>query len=179
MDCEQFSDKFAQAEVTLEDFLTMTDEKLKEIGIEFPFERNMIRLGLYNFHKQAWTRRSLYVPSDFKTDLSAMDLVMMLANVLRQVVIIKSQFLYMKQLSAIYNLREARDYITMNHLNEFKKNVKQFKKEFKTLIAASPSSRPLLIAKKSKKTSMSSILKFTVLAAAPIVILFVIKGYKK
>lgn len=178
MDCEKFGEKFAQAEVSLEEFLSITDERLKEIGIDFPFERNMIRLGLHNFHKEAWSRRSLYVPSDFETDLSSLDLVMMLANVLRQTVVVKSHFLYMKQLSATYNLRAARDYIKMTHLNEFKQKIKQFKKGFKKLIAASPSTRPLLIVKKSKK-SMSSLLKFTFIAAVPIVIFTAFKVLKR
>lgn len=176
MDCENFSEKFSQSEVTLEEFLTITDGRLKEIGIEFPFERNLIRIGLLNFHKEPWSRQSLYIPFDFKDDLSSLDLVLMLANVLRQVVVIKSYFLYMQQLSDVYNLGAACDCITMDRLNEFKQQVKKLKKLIS--VSSLPSKNPLMISKKSiKKNLTTSIMKFTF--TVPIIVICAFKIFKK
>lgn len=47
MRCENYSSLFYQAKISLEEFLSITDEKLEEMGVKFPFQRKRILLGLY------------------------------------------------------------------------------------------------------------------------------------
>ena len=51
---EGYLQKFSENNFTLEQFLTLTDEKMQEIGIEFPFVRKRIMLGLLRFHEKRW-----------------------------------------------------------------------------------------------------------------------------
>lgn len=150
MDCERFIPEFAKAEISLEEFLSISDERLKEIGIKYPYERNIILLGLFNFHNTAWSNLSLFIPPNFKEEISSVDFVLMLANVLRQVVIVKSQIVYMQQLGTKYDLRDAYSYFTLDFINDFKGKVKELEKRMKKIFATDPPTRPLLIKKKKK-----------------------------
>ena len=77
MDCKRFINNFSEAKVSLEEFLTISDERLKEIGILFPYQRKMILKGLneyveqdfifqyfckcyfmFRFHKKDWSKMS-------------------------------------------------------------------------------------------------------------------------
>lgn len=172
MNCEKFLNIFAQAEVTLEEFLTISDERLKEIGIEFPYERKMILFGLFKFHNAQWSRRSLYAPHSLKEDLSPLDLVLILANVQRQLMIIQTQFVYMKKRGAECDLSEAYNYFSFDHLSQFGKKVKTLEGIVKDIIATSKPSKPLLITKKRKKPLMKTVVIFAVAAAVPFVFVF-------
>lgn len=175
MSCEKFIINFAQAEISLEEFLTISDERLKEIGIEFPFERKIILLGLHNFHHAEWTRQSIYVPKDLKEeDLSPLDLVMILANVLRQLMIVQTQFIYMKKLGANFDLNETYGYIKLDRLIEFKTKVKALEGMIKKTIARSVPTKPLLITNERSKKK-KNLIKFAVVtsvAAVPVIALF-------
>lgn len=178
MNCEKFVPKFAEAGISLEEFLTISDDQLKEIRIEMPFERDIVQLGIYKFHKEKWNRNSLFIPN-LKEDLSSLDLVMILANILRQLVIIKSHLVYMKQMGEEFELDEAYKYLSVEPLNEFKANVKVLRNMIKKESAGLPSTRPLLITKKKKKqaTIQSKFVKLTVFAAVPLMIIAAFKVF--
>lgn len=178
MNCEKFVPKFAEAGISLEEFLTISDDQLKEIRIEMPFEQDIVQLGIYKFHKEKWNRNSLFIPN-LKEDLSSLDLVMILANILRQLVIIKSHLVYMKQMGEEFELDEAYKYLSVEPLNEFKANVKVLRNMIKKESAGLPSTRPLLITKKKKKqaTIQSKFVKLTVFAAVPLMIIAAFKVF--
>lgn len=154
MQCERFIEKFAQGEVNLFEFLTITDARLKEIGIEFKFERNVILMGLHNFHNEPWSRKSLFAPMKLEEDLSDLDMMMMLANVLRQLVIVESQLVYMQRMGQQFNIRKAYKNFSTEFVDDFQGNVKELTK----LMGKKKMSRPLMI--KKKKSFIGSIVKF-------------------
>lgn len=168
MNCEEFIDPFALANVSLEEFLTITDERLKEIGIEFPFERNMIKVGLYTFHNEAWSRSSLFLPENFEDGISDVDLVLMLANILRQLVVVKSHFHHIKRLGSPCDMKPVFDYFSPEYLNELQSLTKQLEKMIKKDSSQNPQSRPLLIKKKTEK-KVSSV-KLVAFVALPVII---------
>lgn len=47
MRCENYASLFYQAKISLEEFLSITDDKLEKMGVKFPFQRKRILLGLY------------------------------------------------------------------------------------------------------------------------------------
>lgn len=176
MNCEEFINYFALANVSLEEFLTITDERLKEIGIIFPFERNMIKVGLFMFHNEAWSRSSLFLPKTFEEGISDVDLVLMLANVLRQLVVVKSHIYHIKQLGSPQHMKPAFDYFSLEYLIELKTLTKRLEKMIKKEIRQNPQSRPLLIKKKmTKKVSLVKIAAFT---AFPIIAFIAFKRLK-
>lgn len=177
MNCDKLIGNFAEARVSLEEFLTISDERLKEIGIEFEFQRNEIQLGLLNFHKQPWKLESLYVPIKLNEEMSAFDLTMMLANVLRQIVIIKAQFTFIKNLGETVDLTSAYDYISMKFLHKFVKSVETLKKLIKEKTLKELKVRPMLVKKKTKKISLSLTAKFS-LVLVPFIAFIAFKMFK-
>jgi hypothetical protein len=177
MNCDKFIAKFAQAGISLEEFLTISDEKLKEIGIEMPFERNLIKLGIFNFHKAKWTNSSLYIPKNFMDEeLSALDLVMICANVLRQLVVMKSHLRYIKELSIQQRSKGVCKPYTLKFLKEFQSTVETLKKKIRKQVSQTQSINPLMIRKKEKKSS--KLIKFAAIIIVPVTFIGVIKIFR-
>lgn len=59
MRCEELINLFAENRVSLEDFLNISEEKLEEIGVKFPFKRSLILVGLLRFHEKKWANKSM------------------------------------------------------------------------------------------------------------------------
>ncbi|CRL05835.1 CLUMA_CG018862, isoform A [Clunio marinus] len=177
MGLDSFTTKFAQAGISLEEFLTISDEKMKEIGFEFPFERNSIKLGLYNFHKEQWAVNSLYVPN-FMEEMSLLDVMMILANILRQIVIIKSQIIYIKQLGSKYDLGDSYKYFNLEYMSELQNNIRQLEKKFK---AMNSMSKPLLITKAEKKVKRryGTLMRAVIIATTSIIFVSAIMASKR
>ena len=174
MNCERFIENFAEAGVNLFEFLTITDERLKQIGIEFKFERNIILMGLHNFHYEPWTTESLFIPENFTENLSDLDVMMMLANVLRQLVVIKSQVVYMERLGKKFKITKAFKNLSEEFLEEFQGNVKQLK----TALRRKKIEKPLVIKKKiQKENPIKRFAKFTLFV--PVIAFVVFKFLKK
>lgn len=169
MDCERFIPNFAKAGLSLEEFLTISDEKLKEIGIEFPFQRKMIKLGLFNFHIAHWTPESLYVPPHFKKDLGYMDLIMMFANIIRQMVVIKSQLIYISNLEKQFNLKGAFTNVSYKYVHELHSKTIKLEKGIQQIVDKTPKSRPLMIFNPDfSGRNIKFMVKLALITAAPI-----------
>lgn len=172
MKCERFIEKFAEAEVNLFEFLTITDERLKEIGIEFKFERNIILMGLYNFHNEPWSHESLFVP-DLREDFSDVDIMMMLANVQRQLAVVESQFIYMQRLGKEFDIKRGYKNLSTEFVEELRGNLKELKK----LMGKKKVKRPLMI--KKEKSRIEKFVKCAAVGIIPIVLIFAFKFVKK
>lgn len=174
MNCERFIENFAEAKVNLYDFLTIDDERLKEIGISFKFERNIVMMGLHNFHNEPWSQKALFLPVNFDEDLSDLNLMTMLANVLRQLVVVKAQFVYMERLGKEFDIKDAYKHLTTEFIENFRVNVERLKKlmgKKKKMV------QPLLIRK--QKSVISNIGKIAVIGLLPMVAFAAFKFIKK
>lgn len=80
--------KFYEARISLSELLTIDDSRLQQIGIEFPFQRKRILLGLLKFHEQAWAKTSLQIPNRINNNVR--ECFYVYANCLRQLVTLKS-----------------------------------------------------------------------------------------
>lgn len=181
MDCEKFVEKFAHARVSLEEFLTINDIRLEEIGIELPFHRQLIRLGILNFHRQRWSNASLYVPLELHEKLSSMDLTLMLANLLRQAVIIKSSLIFLKNLSSEVELQPFADYFSTDLFVTFQTNTKNLSSILKQEAKKQPLTRPLLITRKKKSNQklMMAVKLSAVAAVAAVGVLKIMRLLRK
>lgn len=98
MECADFIENFAKARVNLEDFLTISDEKLKQIGIMYPFQRNVIKQGLKNFFNEPWKNSSVFMLQDFSDiEVTGYDFLIFFANVLKQTMILKCHMIQMSR----------------------------------------------------------------------------------
>ena len=148
MACEKLAPSFAQANISLEEFLTMSDARMMEIGIEMPYHRAAIRLGLFKFFNAKWTKKSLYVPVNLKSHVSALDVVYVLSNVLRQVVVMKSQLIYYQGLKIDLNRDNAERFLKLDFIHKFQEHLQDIEALMKKM---KPAERPLLIKKEMPK----------------------------
>lgn len=156
MDCEKLAPKFAQANISLEEFLTMSDARMKEIGIEMPFHRAAIRLGLFKFFNAKWTKKSLYVPVNLKSHISSLDLVYVLSNLLRDLIVMKSQLIYYQQLNLKIDRDNAERFLKLDFIHKFQAHLQELETLMKKV---KPAERPLLIKKEMpKKLSKKKVL---------------------
>jgi hypothetical protein len=137
--------KFAEAKIGLEEFLTISDEKLKEIGIVYPFERQAILLGLYKFHTaETWDSKSLFIPKSLKQPkLSEVEFVTLVANLLRQMIIIKAHITYMKTLGDKIDIVKIASSFRFDQIMRFLQQVETLKEEVRKNYLIPQ--RPLLI----------------------------------
>lgn len=87
MRAEQFEYKFYESTVSLSEFLIITDERLQRIGVEFPYQRNRILLGLLRFHDKAWSNNLLPIP---KMGGNVQEYFEVYSNCLKQVIVIRA-----------------------------------------------------------------------------------------
>jgi hypothetical protein len=167
MNCEKFIENFAEHNVNLFEFLTITDERLKEIGIAFNFQRNMILVGLHNYHLEAWSKESLFIPESRK--LSEMDVMMTFVNVLRQMTCVEAQIVYLKRLGRKLEAREAATKL----LKEIRGNVEKLKK----MTNRKKIENPLIIKPKEKSGKITG--KVLAVTAILVLALAIFKVAKK
>lgn len=65
---------------------TVTDKRLQEIGIEFPYHRKRILLGLLQFHERPWSVDSLVIP---KPQSNIVDVFNVLSSCLKQLIVME------------------------------------------------------------------------------------------
>lgn len=85
---------FYESRIGLPELLTITDNQLREIGVEFPYHRNRILLGILKFHEKSWSKDSLRIP---RRKANVQDYFQMLSNCLRQIIVIESTLKFIEQ----------------------------------------------------------------------------------
>lgn len=78
--------KIYQAQIGLPELLTITDDRLKDAGIDFAYHRKRILLGILRFHEKPWSKESIRIP---KPNANIQDYFNMFANSLRQIIVIE------------------------------------------------------------------------------------------
>lgn len=79
--------KFYQANIGYPELLNITDERLQQIGIDFPYHRKRILLGLLQFHERKWSKDSLTIP---KVNTNIVDIFNILSSCLKQLIVIET-----------------------------------------------------------------------------------------
>ncbi|GAB0092013.1 uncharacterized protein DMENIID0001_069490 [Sergentomyia squamirostris] len=92
MDCESFLNIFAARHVSLEDFLSLNENTLREeYNIRLPFVRKKLLHGIYLFHNHDWNKKSLpRIRRDESFDM--FDLFKLCATKVKHMVVLKSTY---------------------------------------------------------------------------------------
>uniref|UniRef100_A0A182PU25 ANK_REP_REGION domain-containing protein n=1 Tax=Anopheles epiroticus TaxID=199890 RepID=A0A182PU25_9DIPT len=127
---------FSEANMNLVEFLTLSDERLKELGMKYPIERKRILLGLYDFHLHKWSRNSLWTMERQRV-LDFYDILEALANVLKHVTVMQATLLYTKKLTEIHESDkfgcDKQCYSLKQHLVNLRATVEDFKAHMKDI----------------------------------------------
>lgn len=87
MRANQVEYKFYESCIGLPEFLTITDKRLREIGIEFPYQRKRILHGLLKFHEKSWSKDSLHIPKVYGNIQQYFEVF---SNCLKQLIIVQA-----------------------------------------------------------------------------------------
>ncbi|CAO1435632.1 unnamed protein product [Diamesa hyperborea] len=132
MNCKRFINNFSKANVSLEEFLNISDERLKNIGIRFPYQRKMILNGLNEFHKKDWSKMSYPIFDDDVESCITTQYYHLLATLYRQLIVVKATCIHLKESRYISPsvFEEKFDQIL---LSEHYKHLSTIKKEFEKI----------------------------------------------
>lgn len=168
MSSEKYIPNFAQAEISLEEFLTISDERLQDIGVKLPFHRRLILEGIAKFILHDWSNKSLYVPMKVGQELSFFDLTMIVVNLHRQLVVVKAHMHWVKRLGEKADMLRAYDHFKHSLLANFANRLKSLEKMVKKKYGGQVATRPLLISK-NKKSPQWNAVKLASLIAVPLI----------
>uniref|UniRef100_A0A182TBG5 ANK_REP_REGION domain-containing protein n=1 Tax=Anopheles maculatus TaxID=74869 RepID=A0A182TBG5_9DIPT len=101
---------FVEPGLNLFEFLTLTDKRLRLLGVKYPIERKRILLGLYDFHLQKWSKNSLWTMEKQRVleyvyataslnRYDCYDVLEALENMLKHLTVMHATMLYTKQLT--------------------------------------------------------------------------------
>lgn len=99
--------KFYEAGISLPEMLTITENRLREIGIEFPYHRDRILYGLLQFHEKSWNRNSLSIPTE---NANIQDYFNMFSNCLRQLIVMESSLKFIQHHPIFANIETTTEY---------------------------------------------------------------------
>lgn len=92
--------KLYETRISILDLLTANNDRLQRIGVDFPFQRKRILLGILRFHKQEWLRTSLYIPKRVNTTSECFQLY---ADCLRSLTILKCSMRFSEDHEIFFN----------------------------------------------------------------------------
>ncbi|KAH8418291.1 hypothetical protein KR222_002985 [Zaprionus bogoriensis] len=144
---ENMLEHFAKARISLGEFLVMNDEKLRDIGVEFPIFRNKIMKGILDFHLHHWTRKSIArVKKDGVENFY--DILMITANHLQHLVIIQASLRFVIQQQLRHKLGQPSE-MQLDHLQStlraYRGAITDLTKTVRYLGSFSPPRSPLYI----------------------------------
>lgn len=96
MGMERYAHCFMKCNVQLGEFLTISDERLKEIGVRFSSHRQQILLSVKKFHLRQWNKMSLGLkPLHIQMEIEDADRLM--ANITKHLHVLKATVQYTRK----------------------------------------------------------------------------------
>lgn len=112
----------------LKKFLTLTDDEIKELGMEIQYHRKELLDGLLKFHKKKWSNKSIGVVSK-SLPYTLYNGVMSLGNIARQIGAIGASFQFLQ--NNLTGLEEKNIVLSDGQKNNY---IKELKTTEKTLV---------------------------------------------
>ncbi|EDV37861.1 uncharacterized protein Dana_GF13668 [Drosophila ananassae] len=138
---------FAEARVSLAEFLVMDEQSLAAIGIKFPIYRNKIMKGILDFHLHHWSKKSIARVKKDGMD-NFYEILMIAANHLQQLVIIQASLQFVLKNQKEQKLgqpSETQLTILQSNLQGYRDVMNEMSRTVKYLGSFSPQKNPLYI----------------------------------
>lgn len=179
MRMQSFLKFFAQNHISLSEFLTITDEKLENIGILLPLHRKKILLGLLRYHLNHWKTKEI-VRVKRKDEDSFYDILMLAANQLKHLIIINSAIKFV-----IQNIERGEfGDVSSRQIHEFRQTIKAYrevlsklKSTTKYLQSFSPKKPPLYVdyneyVAEKKRGNIRKYVKYSIFIGVSLIVCF-------
>lgn len=82
--------KFVDGKVGLAEFLNVSDSRLKEIGISYPFQRKRVLFGLLKFHEYKYKKSLTQLPNVSTKPLAVNEYFDAIARCIKYLVVLKA-----------------------------------------------------------------------------------------
>ncbi|EDW00784.1 ankyrin repeat, SAM and basic leucine zipper domain-containing protein 1 [Drosophila grimshawi] len=159
---------FAKSRISLAEFLNMDDQKLANIGIQFPIHRNKIMKGILDFHLNHWSTKSIARIKKNEME-NFYEILMITANHLQHLVIIQAslQFVMQNQLKGkLGRPTELQLANLQSNLKAYRGVINDLSQTVKYLGSFSPPKNPLYIdyneiIAERKRRKVRSVFKYT------------------
>ncbi|KAH8319846.1 hypothetical protein KR074_007808, partial [Drosophila pseudoananassae] len=138
---------FAEARISLAEFLVMDEQSLKEIGIQLPIYRNKIMKGILDFHLHHWSKKSIARVKKDGMD-NFYEILMIAANHLQQLVILQASLKFVLKNQKAQKLgqpSETQLTILQSNLQGYRDVINEMSRTVKYLGSFSPHINPLYI----------------------------------
>lgn len=89
--------KFVDGNVGLAEFLNITDSRLKEIGIEYPFQRKRVLFGLLKFHEYKFKKSLTLLPNVSTKPLAVNEYFDAIARCLKYLIVLKASLAFVER----------------------------------------------------------------------------------
>lgn len=106
MRADEMEYNFYESCIGLPEFLIISDQRLRDIGVTLPYQRKRILLGLLKFHERSWSKRALCLPKIHGNIQQYFDV---LSNCLKQLIMIKAALQFIEQHDLFANNDESKD----------------------------------------------------------------------
>ncbi|XP_036317390.1 uncharacterized protein LOC118732367 [Rhagoletis pomonella] len=164
----KYLEYFAKEQISLLQFLSMSDDQMKEIGIKYPIFRMKIMKGLLDFHLHHWTKKSIARVSRSSKE-NFYEILMVTANHLQHSVIITATIRFVKAhvvSGELGIISQEHLQALQRNLNEYRTTIKELHKTTKYLATFSPTKNPLYIdydeyVAERKRLKLSCYFKYT------------------
>lgn len=141
MESSQYLANFSDFGISLMEFLTITDSRLKDIGVELPINRKKILLGLLKFHIHPWAPNSIHMvkmntfqsyayniyfflvhsKNNFIYLCSINDIFLMLTGHLKHLIVLDCSLTHISKLQFNVQKNEKQLNNIIKHLREYRK----------------------------------------------------------
>lgn len=113
---------FYESCIGLPEFLSISDQRLRDIGIVFPYQRKRILLGLLKFHEKSWSKRALCLP---KIQGNIQQYFDVLSNCLKQLITIRAAIIFIEKHDIFVNNDESKDDSTDDASQNLRQEINQ------------------------------------------------------
>lgn len=163
MKMDKFLGNFAKANISLQELLTISDARLEEIGIAFPFQRKRIHLGLIKFHGYPWHKSSIPKVNLHKLE-DLFDYYLIMCGHLKHFIILNTTLKYITTNEYISVQQELEPLIVnrlLGTLHGIQINIEALENRIKNIQSFNPPEPVLQVNRKNlEKTRAQKILHF-------------------
>lgn len=123
MKCENYLHKFENSDIDLFRFLTMNENDLIKFGVEIPYMKRRILMGLHRFHIASFQQSSIPIVGPFEL-FSTIDVAKSILSAIRHLTVMEASLQYIIK---IYSFDHRSDPLLQSKINDLKWKVKELK----------------------------------------------------
>lgn len=118
--------KFSDAKISLLELLNITDERLVEIGVRFPFQRKRVLYGLLQFHKKKFVKETTWnIPLLNSEQVTIVDAINAITICLKHLNILRCSLHFLQREDIFGSVDDSENPDLKEYISETRSNLEQ------------------------------------------------------